>query len=127
LSGIATPVSLTWFYGPPSCYSNNWQRRNKSETAFCHAANYSGQLIEVIRVLLEFGADPNVVTISGESSPLVLAVMTNDIDLAELLLDAGADINTTCVLTSATEDDSNYDIVNFLIRSRHRDFWSRRT
>jgi hypothetical protein len=22
LSGIATPVSLTWFYGPRSCYSN---------------------------------------------------------------------------------------------------------
>jgi hypothetical protein len=28
LSGIATPVSLTWFYGPRSCYSNTPTQRS---------------------------------------------------------------------------------------------------
>jgi ankyrin repeat protein len=93
----------------------DWQRRNKLESALCQAANYIDQPIEVVRILLEFGVDPNVNTICGESPPLVLAAMTNDIDMAELLLDAGADINTPDVLATAADDDGNYDILNFLI------------
>jgi ankyrin repeat protein len=92
----------------------DWQRRNKLESALCHAASSSEQPIEVIRILLEFGVDPNVDTICGES-PLALAVRKNDIDLAELLLDAGANINAPYVLKMAADDDDNYDILNFLI------------
>jgi ankyrin repeat protein len=93
----------------------DWQRRRKLESALCEAANFCDQPIEVVRILLEFGVNPNVTTISGQSPPLVMAAMTNDIDLAELLLDAGADINTPDVLETAADDDSNYDILNFLI------------
>jgi ankyrin repeat protein len=59
--------------------------------------------------------DPNVNTTSEERPPLVVAALMNDIDLAELLLDAGADINTPDVLETAAGDSVNYDILNFLI------------
>ncbi|KAF8856063.1 ankyrin, partial [Acephala macrosclerotiorum] len=93
----------------------DWQRRNKLEVALCQAANYVDQPIEVVRILLEFGADPNVSTVCEESPPLVQAAMRNDIDLADLLLDADTGINTPDVLETAAADDDNYDILSFLI------------
>ena len=70
----------------------DWQRHNTLKSAPCQTANHSDRPLEVIRILLKLGVDPNVNTICGESSSLVVAVMTNEIDLAEILLDAGANI-----------------------------------
>jgi ankyrin repeat protein len=93
----------------------DWRRRNKLESALCEAADYIDQPIEVVRILLEFGVDPNVETVCEESSsPLVTAAMANDIDLAELLLDAGADINAPDVLATAAEN-GDFDILNLFI------------
>lgn len=77
------------------------RRREMLESALCHAV-YWYHLSDAFSVLLEFGVDPNVET-TDETQPLVTVAMGDDIDLAELLLDAGADVNTPGVLATAAE------------------------
>lgn len=59
--------------------------------------------------------DPNVETLQGESPPLVLAAMSNDIELIGLLLEAGGDIDASDVLAKAAGEEENFEILNFLI------------
>ncbi len=56
-----------------------------------HAAN-SGKM-EIMKYLLELGADPNTRGFSGGHSPLSLAIEWKDLDMVKLLLEHGADPN----------------------------------
>ena len=49
---------------------------------------------EVVRLLLESGADPNLIPV-GCKSPLSTAVVSNDTELAKLLIEKGAQLNLT--------------------------------
>jgi|SRR5665213_3266190 len=60
-------------------------------TALQHAA--VKQQVEAVRVLLEWGADPDGMTEGG--TPLLIAAGSKDPTMMRLLLDAGADINRT--------------------------------
>ncbi len=49
--------------------------------------------IENVALLLEHGADFNIRITSQQYTPLMIAAMRNDVEIAEMLIDAGADIN----------------------------------
>jgi ankyrin repeat protein len=56
---------------------------------------------EIVRLLIDSGADPNALTISrgsqtgpGDETPLHYAASSDDVDVAEALIDAGANIET---------------------------------
>jgi ankyrin repeat protein len=85
------------------------------EFALCQATYYSNHS-RAVKALLDFGVDPNVRAI-GEVTccPLEAAVMDNDINLAVLLLDAGADIDAPGVLAAAVQDECSFEFLNFLI------------
>lgn len=66
----------------------------KTRTALHVVADWPGYFpngAEIVRVLLEFGADPNAHDPGGES-PLHWAASSDDADVARALIDAGADI-----------------------------------
>lgn len=48
---------------------------------------------EIVRVLVEAGADPNARAGRGGETPLHWAASSDDVDVAEALIDAGADVN----------------------------------
>ena len=53
-----------------------------------------GSSAETVRLLLEAGADPNVVgDMEGKTTPLISAVGEEKLEMVKLLLDAGADPN----------------------------------
>lgn len=54
---------------------------------------------EIFRQLLDYGADPNVKGEQG-STALLIAAQNSNIEVAKLLIDAGADV-------SATDDEDN--------------------
>ncbi len=60
-------------------------------TALQHAAGK--HQVDAVRVLLEWGADPDAVTDGG--TPLLIAAGSKDPAMMRLLLDAGADVNRT--------------------------------
>lgn len=108
-----------------AAYLKNKEDVNKSsqeetlESALVYAANYPYHM-GAIPALLDFGVDPEVPTFDSYvedelTSPLEAAARVNDINLAELLLDAGADINTPNTLAAAAEDEHNFEFLNFLI------------
>jgi len=47
---------------------------------------------EIVKILLDAGADPNIVYVNS-MTPLLYAASSNDNDIVELLVDAGADVN----------------------------------
>ena len=50
--------------------------------------------VSMTKILLEFGADPNAVNARGET-PLGFSVVWNHPEIVQLLIDAGADVNST--------------------------------
>ncbi len=60
-------------------------------TALQHAAGK--QQIEAVRVLLEWGADPDATTDGG--TPLLIAAGRTDPTMMRMIFDAGADVNRT--------------------------------
>jgi len=62
-------------------------------TALQHAVQK--QHSEAVRVLLEWGADPDAAPPGSVATPLFIAATNNDRPMVRLLLDAGADVNWT--------------------------------
>jgi ankyrin repeat protein len=96
------------------------RRRESLEYALCRAIssflNHQDPE-QIVRVLLEFGVDPNCVRNDGEI-PIILAAQTGNRYMAELLVDAGADIDTPELLANAAEEDQKdhkYHVLAFLI------------
>ena len=79
-------TSLLLGYGASVCMEDN-QRRTP-----LHAAVENGSGIDVVRLLLDAGANPNVIDDRG-ISPLYLACEQGYPDIAGLLIRTGADIN----------------------------------
>jgi ankyrin repeat protein len=49
---------------------------------------------QVVRVQIEAGADPDARPSPGDETPLHWAVSSDDVDVAEALIDGGADVDT---------------------------------
>jgi ankyrin repeat protein len=62
-------------------------------TALQHAMQK--QQAEAVRVLLEWGAEPDATPPGGVATPLFIAASNNDRTTVKLLLDAGADVDWT--------------------------------
>src|SRR3954467_15137282 len=48
---------------------------------------------QVVRILIEAGADPDTRPNPGDETPLHWAASSDDVDVAEVLIDAGADVD----------------------------------
>lgn len=67
----------------------------------CLAKSYNKELFKAVEAgnhnavlkLLKSGANPNILSLNGEFTPLLVAVDNNDVDTAQVLLDYGADPN----------------------------------
>eukprot|EP01136_Pigoraptor_vietnamica_P032033 Opistho-1_new@93373 len=72
--------------------------------------------VEAVRMLLEFGANPSLGRrhedcynlVEGHEGPLAVAIRTRRIDIAELLVRAGADIHAECVLANSLNGGVDY-------------------
>ena len=73
----------------PNCVSR-WSKRWSNTPLFIAVMHESGA--EVLKVLLEAGADPNIPN-NSEETPLYWATVQGEIGVVKLLLDAGADPN----------------------------------
>ena len=77
--------------------------------------------LEIVKLLLQFGASPRVVTANGESS-LTLACMQENLDICERLIIAHADVNEkdqhqrTPLLKAARHNTGN-EILQLLLNS----------
>ncbi len=78
-------------YGPRSLTYEDWVGRQGGLTALHYAAR-DGQA-EAVRLLLDAGADVNQVTAGDHTSPLLIAVINGNYDLAMELLKRGANPN----------------------------------
>jgi hypothetical protein len=70
-------------------------------TALQHAVQK--QQAEAVRVLLEWGAEPDATPPGSMATPLFIAASNNDRTTVTLLLDAGADVNWTVRLSAQPE------------------------
>jgi ankyrin repeat protein len=70
-------------------------------TALQHAVQK--QQDEAVRVLLEWGAEPDAAPPGSVATPLFIAASNNDPTTVKLLLDAGADANWTVRLSEQAE------------------------
>jgi len=76
--------------------------------------------LEIVRLLLQFGANPRVVTNRGESS-LTLACMQENLEICERLIIAHADVNEMdqqkrTPLLKAARHNGGHDILQLLLR-----------
>jgi ankyrin repeat protein len=70
--------------------------RHKTRTALhvvCDWPGYFPHGPEIVRILVEAGADPNAVGSPGDETPLHWAASSDDAEVAEALIDAGADVD----------------------------------
>lgn len=70
-------------------------------TALQHAVGK--QQAEAVRVLLEWGADPDATEPGSTATPLFIAAKNNDRTMVKLLLDAGADVDWTVRASAQAE------------------------
>lgn len=92
-----TPLGLASFFVQPACVALLLERgadveaasRNPMRVRPLHAAA-AGHSLEIVRLLLAAGADPNVRQQAG-FTPLQAAALHGDLEMVEVLLDAGAD------------------------------------
>jgi uncharacterized protein len=89
----------------PDLAAARFRGRNDGSSAPLHLVTdwpgYFPNGPEIVRLLLDAGADPNALTTSsgtesgpGSESPLHYAASTDDVDVAEALIDGGADLET---------------------------------
>src|ERR1051325_12099391 len=92
-------------------------RDNMGATAL-HDAVWSGQ-VELVRLLLDHRADPNIPHVEGLSTPLHYAAIKGNAAIAAMLLDHGADLRaadrsgSTALHIAAARGD--VDVVRLLI------------
>jgi len=92
-----TPLSLACFFGHEELAvwlinrgaNLDLAATNPMQVAPLHAAS-AGRHVEIVRALLEAGANPNARQ-QGGFTPLHAAAQNGDVDIARLLLDKGAD------------------------------------
>ncbi|KAE8444279.1 hypothetical protein EG329_000686 [Mollisiaceae sp. DMI_Dod_QoI] len=95
-------------------YKNQCHQKTELEHALS-AAIAEKQNFDVISLLLDFGVGPNTETVNTSPPPLLLAARSFDIVLAGRLLDAGARINSSDLLSDAAQFEEGFDILSFLI------------
>ena len=79
-----------------------------------HSESLSG--FRMIKALLDLESKLNInFSHHSKSHALKLATKHGLIDIATLLLDAGADINTPGLLSEAANDEYNFEFLNFLV------------
>jgi hypothetical protein len=79
----------------PDLVSGALGGRFKTRTALHVVADWPGYFAngpQVVRLLVEAGADPNARS-PGDETPLHWAASSDDVDVAEALIDAGADVD----------------------------------
>lgn len=79
------------------------QPDQRGYTALVHAASSHEAGTDIIRLLIDHGADVNLATVGNRKFPIGLAAASGSIPKVQMLLDAGADISY--------ESESNYTIV----------------
>ncbi len=79
-------------------------------TALQHAVRE--QHVDAVRVLLEWGADPDAVAPGAINTPLFIATSSKDPAIVRLLLDAGADVNLS--LKAFTADDEGNPLARLI-------------
>ncbi|ELS32432.1 MULTISPECIES: ankyrin repeat domain-containing protein [Pseudanabaena] len=84
---------------------------NALRTEMVMALDYG---VEVVKILIEKGADVNVQTFSG--TPLSVAARKGDKEIVNLLIDAGADLDAETPLNCALEN-GHYDIAIQLLEA----------
>jgi uncharacterized protein len=77
----------------------------------------TANVIEMARILLEHGADPNTANIQG-NTPLIRASFHNSIKLCELLVEYGADVNRRNLrgetALSASRRTNSFEVFQFI-------------
>ena len=97
------------------------------------AAGYYGEDIKMLRLLLEYGGDPNDHTLDSDSvtdmrsmsTPLINAA-TNDLEKVKLLIKAGADLNLAiepgCPPLYSAITSNRADVIRYLVMEQKADF-----
>ncbi|GJN70066.1 hypothetical protein PLICBS_004118 [Purpureocillium lilacinum] len=115
--GIVTLLLELGDNGFDTCYSGSWYG-----TALIAAIDTDSRSLDIVRTLLDAGADPNRVTSSDchcYGFPLLYAVRRADREVVELLLNRGAQVNLrhetvyTALQVAATHKDG--DLVDVLL------------
>lgn len=75
---------------------------------------------KLVKILLEYGANPNLLNKTGFYSPLSEACVTNSISTVKVLIEYGADVNyqynkSETALTVAAKECKNFELVKLLL------------
>lgn len=80
-----------------------------------------GGHLEIVRLLLQAGADPNRISTYGNASALTDAIEKNHIEVVHVLVEAGADVNTpvedACNAIQCAIPTGNLDLIRFLLEA----------
>lgn len=118
---------LLWFLPIPPAIYLLWRHRRKEPLSQSpHRSALDIELFdaspggdhEFVRRLLDMGADPNAPDRHGWT-PLMFAVMSNDVDTVEMLLDEGADPEAGIPVARAM-DGCDQNIIRLLLDARLR-------
>ncbi len=126
LASFMSPDQLTDIAANEEAYREFHSERNEATMAAFAVAGYDDEVLVAVRnndhvavrALIESGADVNFTTIDGRRSPLKEAVRDSNMEMVELLLNQGADIdkvdshNNTSLMRAAREGD--VDMVRLL-------------
>ena len=99
----------------PNWLDHTWDKDEDSDTHLwnaLHLACYEGYT-EIVRMLLDAGADPNS---GGETGDLTPLMVTRSTEIASMLLDAGADITLRSNYFGKTEETA----LDIAIRKRNQ-------
>ena len=70
---------------------NNQLNNGKGETLLLRAIFFGDS--DIVRMLIDAGANPNVINIISRETPLYVAAYIEDLPIMELLINGGADVN----------------------------------
>ena len=84
-------------------------RTNRGSTALHYACNF--QLVDIVKILLEHGADQNIIEIEYDFYPIFYVVVQNNIEITKLLIDNGANPNN--------QDYMGNTIIHYAIMNNH--------